>query len=141
MKFDVALVWLHVAGNVLWIGSIIAVALLVLAKQAHDDAQTRGKLALHVYMRAAVPGMALSVLLGFVRLMMDTGYYLKEHHWMHGKLLFAVAAIAIHHIIGARAKKMAAGEVKDAGPTGTLLAIFGVSVLAALFFVIFRVPD
>jgi putative membrane protein len=72
---------------------------------------------------------------------MDSKYYLVEHHWMHGKLLFALIVIAIHHVIGGRAKKLARGTVQDAGPTATMALVFLVSALVASFFVIFRLPD
>jgi putative membrane protein len=138
LPMTTGLVWLHVVGNVFWIGAITAVALLVLADA---DAKVRGELATTIYRRLAAPAFALSFAAGAGRLLMDTSYYFKEHHWMHGKLLFALVAIGVHHVIGARAKKLAKGEVDDAGPTKALLGVFAVAVLAAVFFVIFRIPD
>ena len=139
MNLNNALVWLHVTGNVVWIGAIVAVALLLTA--ASGDVKVRGELARRVYLRAAVPAFVASFVGGTARMLMDVGYYLKEHHWMHGKLLFAVIAIGIHHVLGARARKMAAGEVDNAGPAPMLLAVFALSAAAAVFFVIFRFPD
>jgi putative membrane protein len=133
-----ALVWLHVVGNVFWIGAITAVALLILADA---DSKVRGELATRIYRTLAAPAFMLSFAAGVARLMMDTSYYFKEHHWMHGKLVFALVAIGVHHVIGARAKKLASGDAKDAGPTRVLLGVFAVAVLAAVFFVIFRIPD
>lgn len=139
MDLGTAIKWLHVIGNVFWIGAIAAVGMLILSKAG--DAKTRGELALEIYKKVAVPGFVLSFALGFARLMMDTSFYLREHHWMHGKLVFAVVAIGLHHVIGARAKKLANGETKEPGPTKVLLAVFAVSAIAALFFVVFRLPD
>ena len=107
MKLETAFVWLHVVGNVFWIGSIVAVGMLLLAEAA--DPKTRGELARGLYLRIAVPAFAVSLTAGLTRLLMDTSYYFTEHHWMHGKLAFALGVIALHHVIGARAKKLAAG--------------------------------
>lgn len=134
-----ALVWLHIVGNLVWIGSILAVAATITGQSG--DAKIRGELGLRIYKSLAVPAFVLSFVAGTVRLAMDTAYYLKEHHWMHGKLLFAVAVIGIHHVIGGRAKKLAQGTVQDAGPTATMAIVLLVSAIIASFFVIFRVPN
>jgi protoporphyrinogen IX oxidase len=134
-----ALVWLHIVGNLVWIGSILAVAAVITGQTG--DARVRGELGLRIYQRLAVPAFVLSFIAGTTRLLMDVTYYLSEHHWMHPKLLFAVAVIGIHHVIGGRAKKLARGTVQDAGPTATMAIVFLVSAILAAFFVIFRVPN
>jgi len=134
-----ALIWLHVSGNIVWIGSILAVAAVMVS--SHGDAKTRGELALGIYKRLAVPGFIASFVFGATRLLLDVPYYLKQHHWMHGKLLFAVIVIALHHIIGARAKKLSRGTVQSAGPAAILAAILAVAAVGAAAFVIFKVPD
>jgi len=59
--------------------------------------------------------------------------YLVASHWMHGKLPLALAVIALHHVIGGRAKALASGSRKEAGPVGTLgIALFLAAALAAL---------
>ena len=132
-------IWLHIVGNLVWIGSILAVAAVITGQTG--DARVRGELGLRIYQRLSVPAFILSFVAGTVRLVMDTKYYLSEHHWMHGKLLFALAAIGIHHVIGGRAKKLARGTVQDAGPTATMASVFLVSAILAAFFVIFRWPN
>ncbi len=134
-----ALVWVHIVGNLVWIGSILAVAVTITGQTG--DAKVRGELGLRIYRMLSVPAFVLSFVAGTVRLLMDTKYYLSEHHWMHGKLLFALVVIGIHHVIGSRAKKLARGTVQDAGPTATMALVFLVSAIIASFFVIFRVPD
>jgi putative membrane protein len=136
---DLALIWLHVTGNVVWIGSILAVAAILTASAA--DAKARGELGQRVYTLMAVPAFVLSFVAGTARLLLDPRYYLVAHHWMHGKLLFALAVIALHHIIGARAKKLARGTVQDAGPTAIMAAVLAVSAVVAVFFAIFKLPD
>jgi protoporphyrinogen IX oxidase len=133
------LVWLHIVGNIVWIGSILAVAAAITGK--FGDAKVRGELGVRIYRLLSVPAFVVSFIAGSVRLRMDTKYYLSEHHWMHGKLLFAVAVIGIHHVIGGRAKKLARGTVQDAGPAATMALVFLVSAIVAAFFAIFRVPN
>jgi putative membrane protein len=132
MRLDIILTWLHVTGNLVWIGAIIAVGIIMLAE--HGEPKLRGELAKRVYMCAAVPGFLASFLLGVARLMMDPKHYFVETHWMHGKLLFVLIVIALHHVIGARAKKMASGEAEDAGPTRGLLIGLAVGAVGATFF-------
>src|SRR5262245_49017800 len=109
---QLALVWLHVSGNVVWIGSILAVA--VALTSGSGTAKSRGEIGLRIYRLLSVPAFVLAFTTGTVHLLLDVSYYLSQHHWMHGKLLFAFAAIGLHHVIGARAKKLAAGSVQDA---------------------------
>jgi protoporphyrinogen IX oxidase len=136
---QLALVWVHIVGNLVWIGSILAVAATITGQTG--DAKIRGELGLRIYRMLSVPAFVMSFVAGTVRLLMDTKYYLSEHHWMHGKLLFALVVIGIHHVIGGRAKKLARGTVQDAGPTGTMTVVLLVSAIIAAFFVIFRVPN
>lgn len=137
--FGLPLIWLHVVGNIVWIGAILAVGVTILAPAG--DAKTRGEVALSIYRRLAVPGFVVAFVCGALRLGLDTRYYLVEHHWMHGKLLFALTVVGLHHVIGGRAKKLARGTVQDSGPTAILLVVLAVSAAAAAFFVIFRFPN
>jgi putative membrane protein len=134
----VALVWLHVSGNIVWIGSILAVGLTLAS--GRGEPKIRGEIASDIYRRLAIPAFVVSFLCGAIRLATDLSYYLKQHHWMHGKLLLALGVIALHHVIGARARKMAAGTVQDAGPAGILTAVLAVAAVGAAFFAIFKIP-
>jgi protoporphyrinogen IX oxidase len=135
---DLALIWLHVSGNVVWIGSILAVGLVLAGTKGEPKA--RGEIASDIYRRLAVPSFIVSFVCGAIRLGSDSPYYLKLHHWMHAKLPLALAVIALHHIIGARARKMANGAVQDAGPAGTLAVVLAVAAIGAAFFAIFKIP-
>lgn len=137
MRLDKALIWLHVTGNIFWIGALVAVAVVMLS--SIGEAKWRGELALKIYLTLAVPAFVVSFVAGFSRLLMDTGLYLQQP-WMHAKLVFAVIAIALHHVIGGRAKKMHSGTVADAGPTRALLGVFALSAVLAAFFVVMQVP-
>ena len=132
------LIWLHVVANIFWIGSIAAVALIAMAEK--HEAKTRGEIALTVYRKVANPAFIASFLLGAGRLFMDTGYYFKQTHFMHGKLLFAFIVIGLHHVIGARARKLATGDSEKAGNLGVLLAILAIAAAAATFFVVAKIP-
>jgi putative membrane protein len=134
-----ALIWLHVVGNIVWIGSILAVGLVLVGK--NGEPRVRGAIAVDLYRRLAVPAFVVSFLCGASRLGLDAKFYLKDHHWMHPKLLVALGVIALHHIIGARARKTAAGAVQEAGPAGTLTAVLAVLAVLATFFAVFKIPD
>lgn len=133
-----ALIWLHVTGNIVWIGSILAVATVILSPGGAS--KSGGQMALAIYRRLAVPAFLLSFVCGAVRLGLDLHLYLKVTHWMHAKLPLALAVIGIHHVIGARARKLAQGTVQDAGPTAILAVALAVSAVGAVFFTIFRFP-
>ena len=116
---------LHMAGNLLWIGGIAAVAV---ALATAGTASTRRSVALAIYKRVAVPGFIASLLGGGVQLFMNTSLYFVQSRWMHPKLTLVVAVIALHHILGARAKRLSEdGPSKRAGAMGTALVICAVS--------------
>lgn len=137
MRVDLILIWLHLTANILWIGAILSVALILMADK--PDAKARGELAKTIYLRLATPGFVLSFVFGLTRFMMDVGHYGKTP-WMHIKLTVAFIVIGLHHVIGARAKKMANGDVTDAGPTKFLFGGIIACVLAIAFLVSFQVP-
>jgi protoporphyrinogen IX oxidase len=136
---DLVLIWLHVSGNIVWIGSILAVGAVLVSASA--EAKVRGKLASDIYRRLAVPAFVVSFVAGMARLFSDPVYYLRLHHWMHAKLPLALAVIGLHHVIGARARKMSVGAVQEPGPAGILSVALAVAALGATFFAIFKLPN
>jgi protoporphyrinogen IX oxidase len=139
LRLDATLVWLHVAGNLVWIGAAVAMGFVLAAKAG--DPKVRGALARQIHLRVAMPAFVVSFLAAIIRTGMDVSYYFKQHHWMHGKLPFAIAVIALHHILGAKARKMEGGSMQEAGASGMLtLVLAGCAILAA-FFVVLRFPD
>ncbi len=132
---------LHVMANLVWIGSIACVGWLVAAAAAAGKAndiarsQTIADLAAAIYRRVATPAFALSFVFGLAQVALRADYYLKAH-WFHGKLTFALAVIALHHVIGAKSKRAASGEVQGGGSgailTVALLASAFVTVLCAV---------
>lgn len=129
-----ALVIVHVTANLVWIGSILAVA-YILANEVGTPVE-RGKIGVGVYRRLAVPAFVISFTAGVARLTMNLDTYFVRSKWMHAKLVFAFVVIALHHVIGGRAKRMARGDKADAGPVPTLAVVLLLSAAAAVFFVI-----
>jgi putative membrane protein len=127
------LVVIHVVGNLVWIGAILATGLVLAANSA--PGVDRGRLARQIYVTLAVPGFLASFIAGVVRLALTHEYYFVQTKFMHGKLLLALIVIALHHIIGARAKRVATGKSVSAGPVtvfavGLLLSAAGAAFLA-----------
>lgn len=128
-----AMIALHVAANLVWIGSLLACGLL-LARGPGAIAE-RGAAASLVYRSLAVPAFLASFTLGAVQLASRPAYYFRETHFMHAKLLLAVVIIGLHHVLGARARRVAAGTASDAGPAGILTVAIGVCALLAVLIV------
>ncbi len=129
---------LHVMANLVWIGSITSVGLLLSAAATAGEpirAQTLAGAAVRLYRRVSTPAFGASFVFGVTQLASNAGYYMKEH-WFHGKLTFALAVIALHHVIGAKSKRAASGEVQGGGSgailTVALLASAFVTVLCAV---------
>jgi putative membrane protein len=139
MSFELALVWLHVSGNVFWIGGICGTGALLTIPTL--EAKTRGVVALATYRQIATPGFLVSFVCGTLRLVLSPKVYLVEHHWMHGKLACALVVIALHHILGARAKRAASGSASAVGNAAPLSVALALAAVAAVFFAIVRVPN
>lgn len=112
---------LHVAFDLVWIGSIAAVGLL-LAK-GPGDAKARGAAALTVYKNLSVPSFIGAFVLGVIALTRDLDLFLKHTKFMHAKLFLALMVIGLHHALGARAKKMEAGDADSEGPAWVLAQV------------------
>lgn len=130
MTIALALRVLHVCANLIWIGSIGAVGLILrdLAAPTRD----RGRIALSVYRALAMPAFVVSFVAGSVMLLLEPRYYFVQTHWMHAKLLLALGVIALHHGLGARAKRTAAGTAAPVGILPTALLVAGAMGGAAL---------
>ncbi len=131
------LVFVHVFANLVWIGSIAATA-VALSSQGSGDLKARAATALAIYKKLATPAFGISFLAGLGRLLLDPGLYFVSTKYMHGKLTFALIVIALHHIIGARAKRAAGPESKDPGNVAVLSAVLLISAGAAAFFVLLK---
>lgn len=106
------LVTLHVIANLMWIGSIVSVGLL-LSIGTPENRAGNAVAAKTIYSAIATPAFGLSFLFGIARLSLSASTYMHLH-WFHAKLTFALAVIALHHVIGAKAKRAAASLNNDA---------------------------
>jgi len=126
-SFLTLLVFFHVLGNLVWIGSLLAVGLVV--SSTGVAATERGLLARRIYLQLALPAFLLAFSTGLARLVLDVELFLVRTHYMHAKLVFALVIIALHHVLGARARRLARGE--EAPPAATNLMTLGVLLSAA----------
>jgi protoporphyrinogen IX oxidase len=130
------LVAAHVAANLVWIGSILSVALALGSRAV--DGRAAAQIAYELYRKLAIPAFVVSFVTALTRLLLSTDLYFVETKYMHGKLLFAVIVIALHHVIGARAKAVASGRRSAPGPVGVLALLLLISAVAATLFVILK---
>jgi protoporphyrinogen IX oxidase len=126
----------HVLANLVWIGSVLSTGLVL--THGAGDAKTRGETALLLYRKLATPAFVLSFLLGSVVLFNNPAYYFKTTHFMHAKLPLALGVIGIHHVIGARAKKLSAGTTTELGPTLVLTLVLGLLAAGAALIVMLK---
>jgi putative membrane protein len=130
------LVSLHVAANVVWIGSILAVGRVLTGTEG--DAKVRGAMAVRIYKGLASPAFATSFVAGAARLALSPDYYFVRTHFMHAKLLFALIVIGLHHVLGARAKKAASGESPNTAGVPVLAAGILAGAVVAVFLAIMK---
>lgn len=109
---------LHVMANLVWIGSIASVGWLIAAASKAND-RSSAVLARGLYLRVATPAFLVSFLMGLIRVVQAPSYYMHLH-WFHGKLAFGLAVIALHHVIGAKAKKAAKAASAQENPSGSM---------------------
>jgi putative membrane protein len=133
------LVVLHVTANLVWIGSIASVGWLTAAAAGQEPAAAKlvGDLAYRLYRKAAVPAFLASFAFGVLRLAADAGAYMQLH-WFHGKLTFALGVIALHHVIGAKARKTAAGSMQAPASSAILVGVLLVCAFGSVLFVLFK---
>lgn len=131
-----ALIVIHVVANLVWVGSILGVAILLKSKAG--EVRVTAPFAYELYSRLAVPAFVVSVIAGLSRLLLSTEYYFVDTKFIHPKLLFAAIVIALHHVIGARARAVSSGRRKTPGPIRILALMFLISAAAGTTFVIVK---
>lgn len=130
------LVAIHVCANVVWIGSIMSVAYF--AGTRIGDVGSRVAIALRLYKRVATPVFIVSVVAGTLVLVSNLRFYFVVEKWMHGKLLFALIVIVIHHIIGGRVKRAWQGQHQATRALKTLALALAAAAFVTVFFAILR---
>jgi putative membrane protein len=134
--FFQTLVAVHVAANLVWIGSILSVALVLVSRTG--EGRVAPQIAYELYRKLAIPAFVVSFVAALTRLLLSLDLYFVETKYMHGKLGFAVIVIGLHHLIGARAKAVASGRRSAPGPIGVWALALFVSAVAATLFVILK---
>jgi putative membrane protein len=121
LSLPFALVAAHVVANVVWIGALLAVAAFAAGAQGSAAPAEVGALARRAYVRLAVPAFVVSFTAGLLRIALEPRGY-AHMPWMHAKLTLALVVIALHHIIGARVRRVAGGNA-DAGRSLGILGL------------------
>ncbi|HEX8794816.1 MAG TPA: CopD family protein [Polyangiaceae bacterium] len=134
------LVAAHVLANVVWIGSLLAECLLIGRARFMADGAEVGGLARRVHMRLAAPAFVASFAFGVSRIALEPRLYLHLP-WMHVKLAFAAGVIVLHHVIGARARRVAKGALTE-GSGGPFIGavVFLCAAVAVLLGVAKQLP-
>jgi putative membrane protein len=127
-----ALVALHVLANVVWIGALFSAAMLAGRGPFVADPADVGALARRVYVRLAVPAFLVSFGAGVGRIALAPYPYLHMP-WMHAKLTLALVVIVLHHMIGARARRVAQGNAEAGRGVVRLAVLAFVCVAGAVF--------
>jgi putative membrane protein len=120
------LVAVHLIANVVWIGALLSVARLIARAPWMADPAEVGALARGLHLRLAAPAFLVSFGAGVGRILMSPVAY-AHLPWLHAKLALALVVIVLHHIIGARAKRVAAGNPRagqGATALGALVLLF-----------------
>jgi putative membrane protein len=120
------LVAAHLVAHVVWIGALLSVARLIARAPWMADPAEVGTLARGVYSRLAVPAFLVSFGAGLGRILVTPQAY-AHLPWLHVKLALALVVIVLHHVIGARAARVAAGNPragKGATALGALVLLF-----------------
>jgi putative membrane protein len=137
---QLVLVAIHVIFNLVWIGSITAVGWLVHRASKAKDAQAAeasGVLALDLYRNVAVWGFLGSFIAAVAVIGTNAQTYMHAH-WLHGKITVALGVIALHHVIGARAKKVAGGSMQAGAAGGILVLVLLAFALLSVIFAVFK---
>ncbi len=134
-SLSAALLAAHVLANVVWIGALLSEALLVGQAMWLSDPTEAATLARRVHTRLAIPAFLGSLAAGLARLWPARHLY-AAMPWMYAKLGFAVAVIVLHHLIGARARRVANGVVGAAQGTWALGWLTFLAAAGAVLFAI-----
>lgn len=135
--FDQVTLAIHVLAVIVWIGALASITLVLTAPGSMGDSKIRGALARRIYLRAAVPAFLVAFVAGLTRLLHFWQSLYAHAHWMHGKLTAALVVIGLHHVLGARARKMA-DDGADAGPAATLGAVALASAAVVVVLVVLK---
>ena len=118
-SLSAALLAAHVLANIVWIGALLSESVLLSRAAWHSDPADAGTFARRLHTHLAIPAFLASVAAGLARLLPGRYLYARMP-WMYAKLGFALAVIVLHHMIGARARRVANGQVRASEGTWAL---------------------
>ena len=129
-----ALIAAHVLANLVWIGALLSETLLLGRAAWLADPVQAGFLARRLHTGLAIPAFLVSIAAGSARLWFGRHDYAMP--WMYAKLAFALGVIVLHHVIGARARRVAQGTVRAAQGAWLLGLLTVVMAAGAVLFAI-----
>jgi putative membrane protein len=107
------LIAVHVTGVVMWVGSLLAVALVLAQHTQETGAEARAtlaKLERKILRAVSDPSATLAILAGIAIVWTNSGYYLHAR-WLHLKLIFVLLLVGATVLLGINTKRYAAGEI------------------------------
>jgi putative membrane protein len=120
-----ALLVAHIFGIVFWVSGLLVTSMALTRHTQETSAEVGRALARleRIYLRGlADVGALLTILAGISLVLTKPSYYLHAP-WLHIKLLFVLFLIALHGIVGVRAKRFAAGRIKMQPSEARLLVV------------------
>ncbi len=130
-----ALIAAHVFASLAWVGALLAETVILGSTRWLADPTVGGVLARRVHTRLAIPACLASLATGLVLLVPARRLWVGTP-WMGAKVGFAVALVALHLVIGARARRVADGRADDASGAWALrwlvLLASGAAVLLSI---------
>ena len=136
-SLSAALLAAHVLANIVWVGALLSETVLLSRAAWHSDPADAGTFARRLHIRLAIPAFLASVAAGLALLLPGRYLYVRMP-WMYAKLGFALAVIVLHHMIGARARRVANGQVHASKGTWALGWLTFLAAGGAVLFAIAR---
>ncbi len=127
------LIAVHVTGVVLWVGGLLAVALVLAQHTQETAAEARAalaKLERKILRAVGEPGATVAILAGIALVWTNSGYYLHAR-WLHLKLAFVLLLVGATVLLAVNAKRYAAGKIQLRRRDAMLLFL-GVALLLVL---------
>ncbi len=135
MNWHGLMLTLHLFFDMLWVGSTIAMAVLLLGpSKTAKIGQEKGNAALELYQKVANPSFSGAFFLGCLLLYQRPTYYFVDTKFMHGKLLFAVIVVVLTHVLGAKAKKQSESGTENSSSIKVLLALLLLGAFLTSYF-------
>jgi protoporphyrinogen IX oxidase len=131
---------IHVFGFVFWVSGLLVTTIALLRHTQETSPEARNALARleKIFLRGmADPGALLTILAGITMIATNPTYYLHAP-WLHIKLSFVIAMIALHIVIAMRTKSYAAG--KTSLETGQVRMILITIILVLLLILVSTLP-